>query len=327
VSSPLPPDWIAEIESALGAVIEIYGMTETAGVITSNPLPPAPGKVGSVGLPTALDLMIRDADGHAATAEVRGEILVRGPGVMTGYEKLEGGNRGLTDDGWLKTGDEGYRDADGYLFITGRIGDQINRGGEKVSPREIDEVLVSHRRCEMRGLPMPHPQLGQDVAAAIVLKPGMEVAADELTAYVSGRLAYFKVPKAIHVVAELPRGPGGKLRRRLLPDMVRSIPALASTSNDAAEAPQTEMEKRVAAWWATQLRVAVASRNADFFDLGGDSLAAASSPWPWRDIGHPSPGPPRCSITDGHGLCGLFGPGLSRRIATLSKPMVRQRGE
>ena len=278
VSSPLPPDWIAEIESALGApVIEIYGMTETAGVITSNPLPPAPRKVGSVGLPTALDLMIRDADDHAATADVRGEILVRGPGVMTGYEKLEGGNRGLNDDGWLKTGDEGFFDPDGYLFITGRIGDQINRGGEKVSPREIDEVLVCHPAVQdAAAFPMPHPQLGQDVAAAIVLKPGMEVAADELTAYVSGRLAYFKVPKAIHVVAELPRGPGGKLRRRLLPDMVRSIPALASTANDAAEAPQTGMEKRVTAWWATELRVAVASRNADFFDLGGDSLAAAS---------------------------------------------------
>ncbi len=278
VSSPLPPDWIAEIESALGApVIEIYGMTETAGVITSNPLPPAPRKVGSVGLPTTLEIMIKTADGHAASADVRGEILVRGPGVMTGYEKLEGGNRGLTDDGWLKTGDEGYFDADGYLFITGRIGDQINRGGEKVSPREIDEVLVSHPAVQdAAAFPMPHPQLGQDVAAAIVLKPGMEVTAEELTAYVSDRLAYFKVPKAIHVVAELPRGPGGKLRRRLLPDMVRSIPALTSTASDAAEAPQTEMEKRVAAWWATELRVTVASRDADFFDLGGDSLAAAS---------------------------------------------------
>ena len=108
VSSPLPPEWYGEIESALGTpVIEIYGMTETAGIITSNPLPPAERKIGSVGKATSLEIIIRDAEGNRAGPDARGEIMVRGAGVMTGYEKLDGSDRGLTEDGWLRTGDEG----------------------------------------------------------------------------------------------------------------------------------------------------------------------------------------------------------------------------
>lgn len=279
VSSPLPPEWINEIEAALGApVIEIYGMTETAGVITSNPLPPETRKVGSVGRPTAgMKVIVRDASGAHTAVNARGEIMVRGAGVMTGYEKLESQDRGLTDDGWLKTGDEGYFDAEGFLFITGRINDQINRGGEKVSPREIDEVLVSHPGVhDAAAFAMPHPHLGQDVAAAIVSKLGATLTAEELTAYVSSQLAYFKVPKAFYLVPELPRGPGGKLRRRLLPEMVRDLQPLAHAAVDAAEVPQTEMEKRVASWWEAELKVTGIGRNGDFFELGGDSLTAAA---------------------------------------------------
>lgn len=278
VSSPLPPEWFSEIEAALGTpVIEIYGMTETAGIITSNPLPPATRKIGSVGQATSLEISIRDADGNAAAAEVRGEIMVRGAGVMTGYEKLDGTDRGLTENGWLKTGDEGYFDAEGYLFITGRIGDQINRGGEKISPREVDEILVSHPAIsEAAAFPLPHPHLGHEVAAAIVLQPATSITLEEITAHVSRQLAYFKVPKVVYVLAELPRGPGGKLRRRLLPELVRHIDPLAAASNLDTEAPQTAMEKRVAAWWEKELGVANIGRQGDFFELGGDSLTAAS---------------------------------------------------
>lgn len=279
VSSPLPPEWINEIEAALGApVIEIYGMTETAGVITSNPLPPELRKVGSVGRPTAsMEVIVRDASGAQAGVSARGEIMVRGAGVMTGYEKLDSQDRGLTEDGWLKTGDEGYFDADGFLFITGRINDQINRGGEKVSPREIDEVLVSHPGVQdAAAFAVPHPHLGQDVAAAVVAKPGTTLTAEELTTHVSSQLAYFKVPKAFYLVPELPRGPGGKLRRRLLPEMVRDLQPLAHAEADAAEAPQTDMEKRVAGWWESELKVTGIGRNGDFFELGGDSLTAAA---------------------------------------------------
>ena len=279
VSSPLPPEWINEIEAALGApVIEIYGMTETAGVITSNPLPPELRKVGSVGRPTAsMEVIVRDASGAQAAMNARGEIMVRGSGVMTGYEKLDSQDRGLTDDGWLKTGDEGYFDAEGFLFITGRINDQINRGGEKVSPREIDEVLVSHPGVQdAAAFAVPHPHLGQDVAAAIVAKPGATLTAEELTTHVSSQLAYFKVPKAFYLVPELPRGPGGKLRRRLLPELVRDLQPMAHAEADAAEAPQTDMEKRVAAWWESELKVSGIGRNGDFFELGGDSLTAAA---------------------------------------------------
>ncbi len=283
VSSPLPQEWLAEIERALAApIIEIYGMTETAGIITSNPLPPAVRKRGSVGKATSLEIVVRGSEGLAAEVMERGEISVRGPGVMQGYEGLTGeagGALGMTVDGWLCTGDEGYFDADGFLFITGRIGDQINRGGEKISPREIDEVLASHPSVQdVAVFAVPHPQLGQEVAAAIVVPLGLDgsLTAATLAEHVGQHLAYFKVPKQFYVVPALPRGPGGKLRRRLLPDMVRELTPLGNAAPTDLAAPQTEMEKRVAAWWEAELRVTGIGRQGHFFDLGGDSLAAAS---------------------------------------------------
>jgi oxalate---CoA ligase len=283
VSSPLPLDWIPLIETAFGApVIEIYGMTETAGIITSNPLPPAAQKVGSVGVAVGLEVCIRGGSGEAAGPGVRGEILVRGAGVMSGYEGMD--NAAFFDaEGWLRTGDEGCFDAEGYWFITGRIGEQINRGGEKVSPREVDEVLLDHPAVEdAAAFAMPHVELGQEVAAAVVLRAGVPIGADALAQHVNARLAYFKVPKAFYVVPELPRGPGGKLRRRLLPEIVRELLPLAdarsvdSASADGADEPLSPMEKQVAAWWAEELQVTEVLRGADFFDLGGDSLAAGS---------------------------------------------------
>jgi oxalate---CoA ligase len=276
VSSPLPAEWLAQVERALRApVIEIYGMTETAGVITSNPLPPRVQKIGSVGLVTGLELTIRNEEGAEVMAGQRGEILVRGAGVMTGYERHDGAATGLSDDGWLSTGDEGYMDDDGYLFITGRIADQINRGGEKVSPREVDEVLLQHKAVQEAAVfPLPHALLGQEVAAAVVLKPGEVVQAGELSAHVSAQLAHFKVPKTFYVLAELPRGPGGKLRRRLLPEMVLKLAPLVDESAAAVDLPQSEMEKQVALWWQKELQVEQITRGDDFFELGGDSLAA-----------------------------------------------------
>lgn len=270
VSSPLPADWLAQIESALSApVIEIYGMTETAGLITSNPLPPGVRKLGSVGIPTGLEVKVEAAAGG------RGEILVRGAGVMTGYERLEAADSGMTEDGWLRTGDEGCFDEDGYLYITGRITDQINRGGEKVSPREVDEALLSHPAIlDAAAFPLPHPKLGHEVAAALVLHPGTTVEPAELTAHVSARLAHFKVPKTCYVVEALPRGPGGKLRRRLLPEQVAKLTPLVADSAEGEEGAWTLREREVADWWARELNVTGVSRHSDFFDLGGDSLAA-----------------------------------------------------
>lgn len=279
VSSPMPLEWLGEIENALGSpLIEIYGMTETAGVITSNPLPPEVRKPGSVGIGMALDVTVFLNDGATARTMERGEIAVRGEGVMGGYEGLAGAAEGIVD-GWLRTGDEGYFDADGYLFITGRIGDQINRGGEKISPREIDEVLATHPSvADAAAFALPHAQLGQEVAAAIVGKPGMEVAtiAARLGEHVGQRLAYFKVPKRFYLVAELPRGPGGKLRRRLLPEIVSELAPLDDSTRNHAEEPKTMLEKRVAAWWEAELRVPSMGGKSHFFEMGGDSLAAAT---------------------------------------------------
>ncbi|MBL9114883.1 MAG: non-ribosomal peptide synthetase [Verrucomicrobiaceae bacterium] len=277
VSSPLPPDWLAQIESTLSApVVEIYGMTETAGVITSNPLPPRQRKIGSVGLATdGMEVTIQGAE-HPGE---RGEILVRGAGVMTGYEG-RANDEFFTPDGWLKTGDEGYRDDEGYFFITGRIGDQINRGGEKVSPREIDDVLASHPAIQdVAVFGASHAELGQEVAAAIVWKPATAATAAELTAHVSSRLAWFKVPRAFYVVSSLPRGPGGKLRRRLLPEMVQGLTPLSGNSPTAASTDSSELtatEQKIAALWEGELRVPVTDSASDFFELGGDSLGAAS---------------------------------------------------
>ncbi len=270
VSSPLPADWLAQIENALSApVIEIYGMTETAGLITSNPLPPRVRKVGSVGVPTGLEVKVLAAQGE------RGEILVRGAGVMTGYERLAAADSGVTEDGWLRTGDEGCFDEDGYLFITGRITDQINRGGEKVSPREVDEALLSHPAIlDAAAFPVPHPKLGHEVAAALVLHSGAKLDVADLSAHVSAKLAHFKVPKTWYIVDALPRGPGGKLRRRLLPEHVATLEPLAALNATGDEDGWTPLEREVAEWWKRELQVAHVTRNSDFFDLGGDSLAA-----------------------------------------------------
>ncbi|MFM7181136.1 MAG: AMP-binding protein [Verrucomicrobiales bacterium] len=301
VSSPMPLDWLHEIQHALGSpLIEIYGMTETAGVITSNPLPPAKRKAGSVGMTTGLEVIVRNDSGSAAATMQCGEILVHGPGVMRGYEGLteaSAGTSAMTTDGWLCTGDEGYFDADGYLFITGRIGDQINRGGEKISPREIDEVLVSHPMVrEAAAFAMTHVELGQEVAAAIVVEAGMSPSIDarSLTEHVAARLAYFKVPKNFYLLEELPRGPGGKLRRRLLPGIVRELPPLGNEPKSDWEAPATEMERLVAAWWETELRISAIGRTGHFFDLGGEprakSIPGGNHPAPSRF----SPSPPGC---------------------------------
>jgi oxalate---CoA ligase len=270
VSSPLPTEWREEIEQALAApVIEIYGMTETAGLITSNPLPPLQRKMGSVGRVTGLEVKVD------APAGERGEILVRGAGVMGGYERVADAQGEFSADGWLRTGDEGYVDEDGYWFITGRIVDQINRGGEKISPREVDEVLLSHPALkEAAAFPLSHPKLGQEVAAALVWKDGVSVSVDELMAHVGARLAHFKVPKTWYAVEALPRGPGGKLRRRLLPEQVSQLTALPLPSLASAEQSLTPRERQVAEWWERELQVTGVGRQADFFELGGDSLAA-----------------------------------------------------
>ena len=215
-SSSLPPQVMKEMEEIWGApVLEAYGMTEAAHQMASNPLPPKPHYAGSVGLAAGPEVAIVDEDGEPLPSGEHGEIVIRGDNVMTGYENNEKANaEAFTKHGWFRTGDQGTLTPEGYLSLTGRLKEIINRGGEKISPREIDEVLLDHpavRQCVT--FAMPHDRLGEDVAAVVVLREG--AAADEASIrdHAGIHLAKFKVPARILFMDEIPKGATGKLQR------------------------------------------------------------------------------------------------------------------
>jgi len=213
-SAALPPRALHQMEESFGAaVLEAYGMTEAAHQITSNPLPPAPHKPGSVGFGRDVRVSIIDEDGEHLPAGSRGEVAIAGPNVIRGYENNSDANEASFINGWFRTGDEGYVDPDGYLTLVGRIKDLINRGGEKFAPREIDDVLLGHPSVgEAVAFGVPHATWGEEVAAAVVLRePATEA---DLLAHCRVRLAEFKRPKRIHIVDSIPRTATGKIQRR-----------------------------------------------------------------------------------------------------------------
>jgi acyl-CoA synthetase (AMP-forming)/AMP-acid ligase II len=214
-SSALPPTVIADLERTFGVpVIEAYGMTEAAHQMASNPLPPRVRKPGTVGPGAGPEVRVVDEQGRTLPAGSTGEIVIRGDNVMRAYENNPQATRDGFFDGWFRTGDLGTMDEDGYLAITGRLKEIINRGGEKISPREVDEILMEHpavHQCVT--FAVPHDMLGEDVAAAIVLKEGAHAEDRELRQFASVRLADFKVPRRILIVKEIPVGATGKLQR------------------------------------------------------------------------------------------------------------------
>ncbi len=221
-SSSLPPQVMAELEETFGCpVIESYGMTEASHQMTSNPLPPAARYPGSVGVAAGPEVRILGLDGRFRPAGEEGEIVIRGPNVTAGYENNDKANaEGYAPDPdgdggrWFRTGDQGTMDGEGYLRITGRIKEIINRGGEKIAPREVDEVLMYHPAvAQAVTFAVPHPKLGEEVGAAVVLREGMAASEAELKAFVSQRLADFKVPRTLLLVAEIPKGATGNLQR------------------------------------------------------------------------------------------------------------------
>ena len=221
-SAALPSRVMAELEEAFGApVVEAYAMTEAAHQMTCNPLPPAARKPGTVGIAAGPEVSVMDAAGsHLAPGE-EGEIVIRGPNVTPGYENNEAANREAFTHGWFRTGDQGFRDEDGYFTITGRLKEIINRGGEKISPREVDEVLMDHPAVQqVVTFAMPHPKLGEEVAAAVVLREGAEAGPGDVRDFAAGRLAGFKVPRKVVILDEIPKGPTGKLRRIGLADQL-----------------------------------------------------------------------------------------------------------
>ncbi|MCE2512117.1 MAG: AMP-binding protein [Acidimicrobiia bacterium] len=233
-SASLPTPVLTELGELFGApVIEAYGMTEATHQMCANPLPPAEAKPRSVGVPTGIELAILDDRDRQLTPGERGEVSIKGPTVIDGYENNPDANAAAFTDGWFRTGDEGYLDGDGYLFLTGRLKEQINRGGEKVSPLEVDEALLGHPAvAQAVTFAMPHPKLGEEVAAAVVAVDGSVVDERELRRYLSQSLAAFKVPRRILVLDELPKGPTGKLQRIGLAERLG-----LTTSDEPAQRP------------------------------------------------------------------------------------------
>jgi acyl-CoA synthetase (AMP-forming)/AMP-acid ligase II len=214
-SASLPPAVMHALEAAFGApVLEAYGMTEAAHQMASNPLPPKERKPGSVGPGTDVKISIMDKAGNHLPIGQAGEVVIQGPNVITGYENNPEANATSFVDGWFRTGDQGVLDANGYLTLVARIKELINRGGEKISPREIDEVLLTHPAiAEAVCFGVPHATWGEEVAAAVVLREGQTVSEAELLAYCKERLADFKRPKQIHITQAIPRTATGKIQR------------------------------------------------------------------------------------------------------------------
>ncbi len=222
-SAPLPPEQHQAFEQAFGIpVIEAMGMTECASTVFANPHDPARRKYGSPGVPCGVEAKVVDAEGRELSAGDAGEILLRGPNVMQGYYKApELTAQAIDRAGWLRSGDLGYCDADGFYFITGRLKELIIKGGENIAPREIDEALLKHPAVlEAAAVGVPDPDYGQEIFACVVLKPGQQCSEADLREFCLNELGRYKTPKRIRVLNELPKGPSGKVQRLRLASAV-----------------------------------------------------------------------------------------------------------
>jgi acyl-CoA synthetase (AMP-forming)/AMP-acid ligase II/acyl carrier protein len=269
-SSALPPSTLFDLEKFFGtAVVEAYGMTEASHQMSCNQLPPGIRKPGTVGMPTGLTITILNDKGESLSTGERGEIAIKGPSVTAGYVNNPGANQTAFTGEWFRTGDQGFFDHDGYLTITGRLKEMINRGGEKISPREVDEALLEHPAIQqVLAFAVPHPRLGEDLAAAVVAKAGANLTEREVREFAFTKLADFKVPSQIVFLQEIPKGPTGKLQR------IGLHAKLTDQLRTEFVAPTTPTEKQLADLWAAVLGTDRVGITENFFALGGDSLLA-----------------------------------------------------
>jgi len=273
-SASLPPAVMQGLESAFGApVVEAYGMTEAAHQMSCNPLPPAMRKPGTVGIAAGPEVAIlTEGEIHQRTGEV-GEVIVKGPNVTSGYLTPV---QGAFVDGWFRTGDLGQLDEDGYLTLTGRSKEMINRAGETIAPREIDEVLLDHELVRQAlAFGVPDRRLGEQPAAAVVLEPGATIDELELRRWVETRLSSAKVPRRIIFMETLPLGPTGKLQRIGMAERL-GLSDLDDVDSGTAEwvGPRTLTEEVIAGIWSEVLDQPSVSVEDRFLDLGGDSMLA-----------------------------------------------------
>ncbi len=221
-SAPLSPDVHEAFETRFNLpVIETMGLTETAAQILSNPLPPGERRIGSPGLPVGNEVMIGDDAQREVPAGVEGELLVRGPNVMRGYlDNPQATAEALMPDGWLRTGDLGRMDEDGYVFITGRLKELIIKGGENIAPREVDEALYAHPDViEAAAFACTCERYGQRIEAGVALSAGSNICEQDLIALCNAKIGAFKSPDRIHFMDELPKGPSGKIQRIRLQEL------------------------------------------------------------------------------------------------------------
>lgn len=277
--APLPPDVLEGLQQAFSVpVLEHYGSSEGMQ-ICANQLPPGRSKPGTCGIPWPNTIIIVGENGQQLPPGEEGEILVGGPTVISGYLNAPELSRACFVDGWFKSGDIGSVDKDGFLTLHGRKSDLINRGGEKISPIEVDEALMCHPAvAEAAAFPVAHPRLGEDVAAAVVLRPDMTATPIELRRFLHDRVASFKVPRRIIIRDQLPKGATGKVLRHQLKDsfgeepaaerQVAALPLVENTSADDA------LVSELVELWKRLLKVEYLSLDDDFFEKGGDSLLA-----------------------------------------------------
>lgn len=268
-SSRLPRSLAAELEETFGVpVIEAYGMTEAAHQITSDSLPPHHRGNGSVGTATGgVRVAIVGPDGMRLAAGEQGEVAIRGGGLFHGYEN-DPTNGSAFIDGWFRTGDLGRLDNGGYLFLTGRIREMINRGGETIAPREVDETLLEHPDVtDAVAFGIPHPRLGEVVAAAVVLRRGSTISETDLRQFARVRLDPAKVPVKIALVADMPRGATGKPDYAELRKLAAARPELSEADRCAAD-----VAGQLAGTWAELLGIGQVGLTDSLSDLGSDSL-------------------------------------------------------
>jgi len=268
-SAALPNRLLEGLEATFGVpVIEAYGMTEAAHQMCSNPLPPGIRKAGSVGLPAGPEVAVVDAAGRRLPVGVVGDIVIRGENVTPGYLHLSQERQERLEGGWFRTGDLGHLDADGYLFLQGRAKEIVNRGGEKVSPAEVDARLLTHPAvAEAVSFAVPHPTLGEDLVAAIVMQPGGSDGEAELRAYLFDHLSPHKVPSRILIVDSIPKSSIGKVQRNRLAD------AWAGLLAHRPAVPASDTERLVMDVFQEVIPGhPYPGREDNFFSLGGDSL-------------------------------------------------------
>jgi oxalate---CoA ligase len=277
-SASLAPNVMKNIEEIFGVpVVEAYGMTEAAHQMASNPLPPRRRKPGSVGLPAGPEIAIMHEEQSTLLPNgTTGEIVIRGDNVTLGYLNNPEANAKSFTKGWFRTGDQGYLDEEGYLFISGRLKEIINRGGEKISPREVDEMLISHPGIiQAVTFSVPDESLGENVAAAVILQDG-HLSEIEIRAYLCDKLALHKIPNQIVILDEIPKGPTGKIQRI---GLAQNLGLDKETTKKPEEkqvyvTPETEIEKKIANVWKKNLEISKISLHDPFRTLGGDSMLA-----------------------------------------------------